>query len=582
MPSRAAVQLLATQDVLSRITRRAMLAAGIGLILILLVATAVALAWLRADTLARAQGHLANLAVALGEQTRQSVRSVELLTKATVDELQRRNAGTLAVSDQELFGRMRERMKTLAHVRAVAFVDSNGQAVLHTSAFPTPKVDYGDREYFVAHRDRRIDGLHVGEPVFGRLAQEWLNVFSCRVEGGRSEFRGVVVTAVRALYFQGSYASLNLGTGGRVFLFRDDGILLAMHTPVESAVGRSYADDPLFNQGLAASASGVQRRSGIVDSLARVIAFRRVEGYPLIVTVSATEDAVLSAWRRDAWRIGAGAAGAAAFIGIALFFLLRQARLSASLKSELTEAGEKLHRIVDSAMDAMITVDERQNIVMFNIAAEKIFRIPAAEALGQPLDRFIPERFRIAHRRHVWRFGETGETTRIMGQNLTLAGLRADGEEFPIDASISQIDNEGGKLFTVILRDITTRKEAQAALERSYRELRELSAAMNEVREAERTRIARELHDELAQWLTALKMDVAWLSSRLPDEQRQLIDRTERMKGLVDTMVGAVRRIAAALRPAMLDDLGLVAATESLLHDFSQRTGIVVSHEVEG
>jgi len=351
---------------------------------------------------------------------------------------------------------------------------------------------------------------------------------------------------------------------------------------VESAVGRSYADDPLFNQGLAASASGVQRRSGIVDSLARVIAFRRVEGYPLIVTVSATEDAVLSAWRRDAWRIGAGAAGAAAFIGIALFFLLRQARLSASLKSELTEAGEKLHRIVDSAMDAMITVDERQNIVMFNIAAEKIFRIPAAEALGQPLDRFIPERFRIAHRRHVWRFGETGETTRIMGQNLTLAGLRADGEEFPIDASISQIDNEGGKLFTVILRDITTRKEAQAALERSYRELRELSAAMNEVREAERTRIARELHDELAQWLTALKMDVAWLSSRLPDEQRQLIDRTERMKGLVDTMVGAVRRIAAALRPAMLDDLGLVAATESLLHDFSQRTGIVVSHEVEG
>jgi two-component system sensor kinase len=169
---------------------------------------------------------------------------------------------------------------------------------------------------------------------------------------------------------------------------------------------------------------------------------------------------------------------------------------------------------------------------------------------------------------------------RVMGEHLVLYGLRTDGDEFPIDASISQIDHEGGKLFTVILRDITARKEAQAALERSYRELRELSAAMHEVREAERTRIARELHDELAQWLTALKMDVAWLSSRLPEEPRQLIDRTEKMKGLVDTTVGAVRRIAAALRPVMLDDLGLLAATENLLHDFSQRTGTVVSHEL--
>jgi signal transduction histidine kinase len=100
---------------------------------------------------------------------------------------------------------------------------------------------------------------------------------------------------------------------------------------------------------------------------------------------------------------------------------------------------------------------------------------------------------------------------------------------------------------------------------------------MHEVREAERLRIARELHDELAQWLTAIKMDVSWLSSRLPREEAQLLARVEKMKGVVDTAVAAVRRIAADLRPVMLDDLGLVPAIEGLLHDLSQRTGIVIS-----
>jgi len=227
-------------------------------------------------------------------------------------------------------------------------------------------------------------------------------------------------------------------------------------------------------------------------------------------------------------------------------------------------------------MDAIITVDERQDIVLFNASAERIFRCPAADAIGAPLERFIPERFRTVHHTHIARFAATGITTRMMGAKLELFGLRADGEEFPIDASISQVAVDGKKFFTVILRDITDRRRAQTALERSYEELRNLSGAMHEVREAERLRIARELHDELAQWLTAIKMDVSWLSSRMPHDQVQLFDKVEKMKGLVDTTVASVRRIAADLRPVMLDDLGLAPALEHLLHDLSQRSGLIV------
>jgi signal transduction histidine kinase len=96
------------------------------------------------------------------------------------------------------------------------------------------------------------------------------------------------------------------------------------------------------------------------------------------------------------------------------------------------------------------------------------------------------------------------------------------------------------------------------------------------VREAERTRIARELHDELAQWLTALKMDAAWLGARLPQHEDKLVARVAKMKDVVDNTVAAMRRIAAALRPAMLDDLGLIPAIENLLAELSGRTGIDV------
>lgn len=144
--------------------------------------------------------------------------------------------------------------------------------------------------------------------------------------------------------------------------------------------------------------------------------------------------------------------------------------------TERRQAEESLRRsqaqfagIIASAMDAIITVDETQRIVLFNAAAERTFLFPAEEAIGQPLDRFLPERFRAAHQDHIKNFGEMHVTRRSMGALGALFGLRADGEEFPIEASISQIESDGQKLFTVILRDITDRKQADEALKEQTR-----------------------------------------------------------------------------------------------------------------
>ncbi len=232
--------------------------------------------------------------------------------------------------------------------------------------------------------------------------------------------------------------------------------------------------------------------------------------------------------------------------------------------------------ILESAMDAIITVDALQRIVLFNDAAENIFGLSRDQALGSSLERLIPDRFKAAHRKHVQRFGDTGDTTRRMGAKLVLFGLRATGEEFPIDASISQVTVDGQKFFTVILRDVTERVQSDAAIARSHADLRGLSRAANEALESERRRVARELHDELGQQLTAMKIDMTELEHALAIERPELQTRCVHLRGLIDQTVASTRRIAADLRPLMLDDLGLGAALEWLAQNTSQRTGIGV------
>lgn len=126
-------------------------------------------------------------------------------------------------------------------------------------------------------------------------------------------------------------------------------------------------------------------------------------------------------------------------------------------EEQMQEENLRLEGIVQSAMDAMISVDENQKIVLFNLAAERMFQWSAGELLGRPLDRLIPERFRSTHGEHISRFAQSGITSRRMGALGRITGVRANGEEFPIEASISQVGVEGRRYFTVILRDITER-----------------------------------------------------------------------------------------------------------------------------
>jgi len=177
-----------------------------------------------------------------------------------------------------------------------------------------------------------------------------------------------------------------------------------------------------------------------------------------------------------------------------------------ALSLRLSEA--RLVGILASAMDAIIAVDEDQNVVLFNAAAEKMFRCPSSDALGQSLDRFIPVRLREVHRRHIRDFGRTHVTQRAMGKLGSLSGLRSDGEEFPIEASISQVDAEDHKLFTVIIRDVTEKKRLESQFLRAQR-MESIGTLAGG--------IAHDLNNVLSPILTAVEL----LQMRFTDESSQ-------------------------------------------------------------
>jgi PAS domain S-box-containing protein len=141
---------------------------------------------------------------------------------------------------------------------------------------------------------------------------------------------------------------------------------------------------------------------------------------------------------------------------------------------------------------------------------------------------------------------------------------------------ISPVFNEDGKCIQLLgtVHDITERKNAEEEIKKTSEQLRELTSHLQNIREEERTSIAREIHDELGQQLTGLKMDVSWIKKQLPEDKEVLQNKISGMIALIDETVKTVRRISSDLRPGILDDLGLIPAIEWQSQEFEKRTGI--------
>jgi len=148
------------------------------------------------------------------------------------------------------------------------------------------------------------------------------------------------------------------------------------------------------------------------------------------------------------------------------------------------------------------------------------------------------------------------------------------GKKIPYYFTGALLNVEGTPCLLGTGIDITARKEAEEKINSSYTQIRQLTEYLQNIREQERTHIAREIHDELGQQLTVLKMDISWLARKLSSTDTEVKNRIESLLEIVDNMVRTIRKISSELRPSMLDDLGLVPALEWHSQEFERRTGI--------
>jgi PAS domain S-box-containing protein len=239
----------------------------------------------------------------------------------------------------------------------------------------------------------------------------------------------------------------------------------------------------------------------------------------------------------------------------------------------LRQSEERFKIVARATNDAIWDWNLLTNKVWWNEGVTNLFRYPADQvsaAVEWWYQNVHPEdRERVICGVHA--AIETGQNT-WRGEYRFRCG---DGSyAFVIDRGY--VIRENGKPTRMIgcMTDITTRKRAQEELEGSHERLRALAAHLQAAREEERTRVAREIHDELGQALTGVKMDLAWLRKKLPKELVPLKEKTESMLGLMDQTIQSVRRISTELRPGVLDDLGLTAAIEWQIQEFQKRTGI--------
>lgn len=167
--------------------------------------------------------------------------------------------------------------------------------------------------------------------------------------------------------------------------------------------------------------------------------------------------------------------------------------------------------------------------------------------------------------------------------HVSFRTLHREGRYIWVEGTvINLLQDDSVQAIVTNLRDVTESKAAEEALRVSHEELRLLASHLQDVREEERTSMAREIHDELGQQLTGLKMDVSWLNKREDLNSPAAREKIRGILTLLDATVGTVRRLAAELRPAILDDLGLPEALQWHAKQFAERSGIACAVDVHG
>ena len=312
--------------------------AGTGLLVVIIVATGLAVWDRREDAIARSQQEITTLGTVLAEQTVRSIQAIDLVLQQTQTMVVAGGADNPeqfreAAATEEIHSFLRERLKALPQANAIAVVAADGALVNTSRTWPVQVIDLSGRDYFTWARQDRGPLIFISPPAIGTSSVDRSFFLARRVEGAGGEFIGLVLGAIDIRYFEDFFRAISLRNGGSVAAFRRDGMMLARYPHNESMAGGKLPDQSGFYTRVE-EGGGSYFSPGYVDGIARIVSVHPLRDFPLVITVSMAEDAVLANWRGQSLLIVLGAL--CTVIGFALLFRALVAHSRSLERSEAT------------------------------------------------------------------------------------------------------------------------------------------------------------------------------------------------------------------------------------------------------
>jgi len=325
---------------------------------------------------AAAEQRATDLALALAEHAAGVIREVDARLTAVAAE----------AADLEDPARLHELVKrhaeALRHVGSIIVLDAEARPAADSNASPPRPFRLGADPFFLRLRDDPGVGLQIGTPLRSRFTGEWIVGLSRRVTA-HGEFRGAVAASLETERFRDFYAQLDVGPGGSITLIRSDGLLLMRQPHEEAAMGADLREQPLFGEHLKRSERGLFRAAAFADDEARFIAFQRVPGVPLVVTVGLAEVDVFAPWRAEALR-RVGTLAVVAALACALgWFALRQIGGAERSAAALRASEERLRDFADAASDWYWETDRGHALSYLSEAIGRFGGYPPSVRIGR-------------------------------------------------------------------------------------------------------------------------------------------------------------------------------------------------------
>jgi PAS domain S-box-containing protein len=405
-----------------------------------------------------------NLAQVLEEQTARTVQAIDLSLLSINDAISLVNVDDPEHTDN-INQLLRQKLAALPYARAIFVIGTDGFIIYDTDR-DTPHVTLADRSYFTFHRDNPRREILISPPLISRSVNKWFISMSRRFNKPDGSFGGVIVVAVEPTYFQRLYGSINVGRDGTITIFHRDGTLMVRSPPADAFMGRSFADNILFQDLLPAANQGTFRTNSLIDGTRRIVSYRTVPDLPLVVIIGLSEQELLANWYSSVQISMVIGLTITLALVVLTYLLTQQLRRREELITAMQISEERYRRIVETAQAGIWILDAAGRTTFVNHRMAELLDTTVADLQGRLFLDFLSDDMRddaASYFQHLRRGLSEQRDFRFLGSERKDVWALVSAKPL-MDAETQIVD-----MIELLVIDITARRELEAELQHAQK-----------------------------------------------------------------------------------------------------------------